>query len=187
MNPSSRSAVALLRGINVGGKNIVSMAELAQQFRDAGYGSVRTYIQSGNVVFTTSGGASAELEDAVEQMLESWLGVPITVVVLSAEELDAVVEAAPADHGAEHLRSDVLFLKRPLTPDQALAEFPPLREGVDGAAPGPGVVYFSRVAAQASTSRLTRIVGTPLYQRMTVRNWRTTTRLRELVRAAGEA
>lgn len=186
MNPSSRSAVALLRGINVGGKNIVSMAELAQQFRDAGYGSVRTYIQSGNVVFT-SGGASAELEDAVEQMLESWLGVPITVVVLSAEELDAVVEAAPADHGAEHLRSDVLFLKRPLTPDQALAEFPPLREGVDGAAPGPGVVYFSRVAAQASTSRLTRIVGTPLYQRMTVRNWRTTTRLRELVRAAGEA
>jgi uncharacterized protein (DUF1697 family) len=61
------------------------------------------------------------------------------------------------------------------------AELPPPREGVDAVALGPGAICFSRVAAQATKSRISRLAGMPVYQRMTVRNWRTTTRLLQLL------
>ena len=54
-------------------------------------------------------------------------------------------------------------------------------EGVDSVALGPGAIYFSRVAAQASKTRITRLMGMPIFQQMTVRSWRTTTRLLEML------
>jgi uncharacterized protein (DUF1697 family) len=174
---SLRSSVALLRGINVGGKNLISMADLAAAFRDAGYQDVRTYIQSGNVLFTADRATGRELEDEVEQMLEKRFAIPIMVVIRSHDELAATIAAAPANHGSAELRSDVFFLKHPLDAAAVHAELPQLREGVDSVALGPGAIYFSRVAAQAAKTRMTRIIGTPIYQQMTIRNWRTSTRL----------
>ena len=175
------SCVALLRGINVGGKNLIRMPDLAACFRDAGYRNVRTYIQSGNVLFTADRAAGPELEDAVERMLEERFGIPILVVVRSRDQLAATIAAAPANHGSGELRSDVFFLKHPLTAEAAYAELPELREGVDSVAPGPGAIYFSRVAAQASKTRITRLMSMPVFRQMTVRNWRTTTRLFEML------
>ena len=175
------SSVALLRGINVGGKNLISMADLAACFRDAGFQDVRTYIQSGNVVFTADPATGAELEDAVERMLEKRFEIPVLVVVRSRDELAATVAGAPANHGSDELRSDVFFLKDPVTADVTFAALPELREGVDSVALGPGAIYFSRLAAQAAKTRMTRLIGTPIYRQMTVRNWRTTTRLLQML------
>lgn len=177
----TRSSVALLRGINVGGKNLIGMADLAASFRDAGYRDVRTYIQSGNVLFTADPATGAPLEDEIEQMLEKRFAIPIMVVIRSRDELAATIAAAPADHGSAELRSDVFFLKDPREAEAAYASLPELREGVDAVALGPGAIYFSRVAAQATKTRMTRLVGTPVYRRLTVRNWRTTTRLLHLL------
>ncbi|MEJ3404766.1 DUF1697 domain-containing protein [Rathayibacter sp. YIM 133350] len=176
-----RSYVALLRGINVGGKNLISMAALADSFRDAGYDDVRTYIQSGNVLFTSKKTSSRTLEDALERMLRERFEIPILVVVRSRDELAEIIDAAPPNHGSDDLRSDVYFLKHPLTGAQALAEVPELREGVDTISAGPGVLYFSRVAAKATTTRIQRFFAKPVFQQITVRNWRTTTRLLELL------
>ena len=175
------SSVALLRGINVGGRNPIGMAELAACFRDAGYQDVRTYIQSGNVLFTADRATGPELEDAVERILASRFGFPIIVVIRSRDELAATIAAAPPNHGSDELRSEVFFLKHPLTVEAAFAHLPELREGVDTVAPGPGAVYFSRVAAQASKTRITRLMSMPAFQKMTVRTWRTTTHLLELL------
>lgn len=175
------SSVALLRGINVGGKNLIRMPDIAACFRDAGYRDVRTYIQSGNVLFTADRATGPELEDAVEQMLEERFEIPILVVVRSRDELAATIAAAPANHGSKELRSDVFFLKHPLTSEAAYAELPELREGVDSVALGPGAIYFSRVVAQASKTRITRLMSMPVFRQMTVRNWRTTTRLFEML------
>jgi len=175
------SSVALLRGINVGGKNLISMADLAACFRDAGYQDVRTYIQSGNVVFTADPATGREVEDAVERMLEKRFEIPILVVIRSRDELAATIAGAPANHGSDELRSDVFFLKDPLAAEAAFAALPELREGVDAVALGPGAIYFSRLAAQAAKTRMTRLIGTPIYRQMTVRNWRTTTRLLQLL------
>jgi uncharacterized protein (DUF1697 family) len=173
--------VALLRGINVGGKNLIGMTDLAACFRDAEYRDVRTYIQSGNVLFTADRVATPDLEDAVEKMLEERFKLPILVVIRSRDELAATIAAAPANHGSEELRSDVFFLKHPLTAEATAAQLPELREGVDSVALGPGAIYFSRVAKQASKTRITRLLSMPVYRQMTVRNWRTTTRLLELL------
>ncbi len=179
----STPCVALLRGINVGGKNLIGMADLADCFRDAGYQEVRTYSQSGNVLFTADRTGGPELEDEAERMLESRFGIPVLVVVRSRDELAATIAAAPPGHGSDTLRSEVFYLKHPLTAEEAYAEVPELREGVDSIAPGPGALYFSRLAAQARKTRITRFMGLPVFQRMTVRSWGTSTRLLELLDA----
>jgi uncharacterized protein (DUF1697 family) len=174
------SFVALLRGINVGGKNLIAMSDIATSFRAAGYTNVRTHGQSGNVLFEADS-AGTELENSIEDMLHERFGIPILVVIRSREELAATVAAAPADHGSDHLRSDVFFLKLPLTAEAAFADLPELRQGVDSIAIGPGALYFSRVAARATTTRIQRLFAMPMFQQMTVRTWRVTTRLLELL------
>jgi uncharacterized protein (DUF1697 family) len=175
------SYVALLRGINVGGKNLVSMSDLAASFSDAGYDDVRTHSQSGNVLFTTSRAGGPRLEKAIESMLHQRFGIPILVVIRSRAELAATIKAAPADHGSKKLRSEVIFLKHPLTAEKAMAEVPELRDGVDAIAPGPGALYFSRVAATATKTRIQKFMAKPIFQQMTMRTWSTTERLLELL------
>jgi uncharacterized protein (DUF1697 family) len=175
--------VALLRGINVGGRNPVPMAELQEAFTGAGLQDVSTYIQSGNVLFSTDRPA-AGLEDHVEAVLEERFGVPIVVVVRSLRQLRSVVRSAPPGFGGqpdEH-HSDVIFLKRPLTAAKAM-EVVRLRDGVDRAWAGTGVLYFARLSERRTQSRLSSIMGTPEYRLMTIRNWRTTTTLLELLGA----
>ena len=169
--------VALLRGINVGGKNIVRMADLRAAFNDAGHTSVSTYIQSGNVLFG-SDTPQAALESDVETLLERRFGMSLVVVVCSHRQLRDVVEQAPEGFGEtpDLHHCDVIFLKAPLTSSQAMQAIE-LRDGVDQAWPGSGVLYFSRLSERLSQSRLSRVASTPQYQSMTIRNWRTTTKL----------
>lgn len=173
--------VALLRGINVGGKNTVGMQALAECFREAGYEQVRTHLQSGNVLFASRSRSGARLEQGLERMLQQRFDTAIPTIVRSRDELHETVASAPADHGSEALRSDVFFLKHPLTADAAMAQMPELRDGVDSITPGPDALYFSRTVAQATKTRITRLMGMPIFQQMTVRSWRTTTRLLELL------
>jgi uncharacterized protein (DUF1697 family) len=170
--------VALLRGINVGGRNAVAMADLRAAFEDAGHAGVRTYIQSGNVLFDA---ASRVDEEGVEAVLERRFGVPLVVVLRTARQLRAVVEGAPDGFGQrpDEFHSDVVFLKAPLTSRQAMRVVE-LREGVDQAWPGRGVVYFASDNARLTASRMGRIVATPEYKSMTIRSWRTTTKLLDL-------
>lgn len=169
--------VALLRGINVGGRNKISMADLRKIFDDAGFGNVSTYIQSGNVAFE-SGGARATLESEIEALLTERLESPPVVVVRTHRQLRRVVVDAPVefvDRAQDHHR-DVIFLKAPLTEERAMSVIR-LQEGVDEAWTGPGVLYFSRLIAEKTRSRMSRIVGTPEYQLMTIRNWATTSHM----------
>src|SRR5829696_1988517 len=138
--------VALLRGINVGGRNPVPMADLRAAFEGAGHTAVRTYIQSGNVLFESRGGVD---EDAIEAVLERRFGLPLVVVLRTERQLRAVVEGAPEGFGRrpDTFHSDVVFLKAPLTSRQAMRVVE-LRDGVDQAWPGKGAVYFQRLSAR---------------------------------------
>jgi uncharacterized protein (DUF1697 family) len=179
--PPARRYVALLRGINVGGRNKVPMADLRRAFEDGGYGAVRTYIQSGNVLFE-SAAARRSLEDDIERLLEARFQTPLVVVVRSRDQYRDVVEHAPAGFGREPdtYHSDVIFLRALLTVTQAMRVVSP-REGVDRVWPGKGVLYSARLSAEMSKSRLSTIAGTPEYQRMTIRSWTTTTKLLSLL------
>jgi uncharacterized protein (DUF1697 family) len=175
--------VALLRGINVGGRNKVPMAELREAFEREGFDSVSTYIQSGNVLFE-SDTAGAALEDRLEAAIEQQFGFPVVLTVRSVAQLRSVVAKAPDGFGSEPetYHSDVVFLKPPLTSRQAM-KVVETRDGVDQAWPGTGVVYFARLSARRAQSRMSRIVGTPEYKQMTIRSWTTTMKLHSLLDA----
>jgi len=174
--------LALLRGINVGGKNVIKMADLRKCFEAEGFRDVVTYIQSGNVVFRSPSFGLRILTNRIEEMLATAFDYDASVVLRSRRQMRAVVAGAPTGFGEQPktYRYDTLFLKAPLSVTTAM-ESVPTRPGVDEAWTGSGVLYFSRRIDQASRSYLSRLASMPVYQRMTVRNWNTTTRLLNLM------
>jgi uncharacterized protein (DUF1697 family) len=170
--------VALLRGINVGGKNLIKMPALRACFENHGFRDVVTYIQSGNVLFTSAASAHDKLAREIEDMLTARFNYRASVVLRTRKQMQDIVRRAPDEFGAHptRYRYDVIFLKKPLTASAAMKSMP-VKEGVDQAHGGVGVLYFSRLISKASQSRLSRIVSLPIYQSMTIRNWNTTTKL----------
>ena len=174
--------IVLLRGINVGGKNRVPMAELRDLLSKHGFEDVRTYIQSGNVLL------SSVLEPtSIKQQIETLLienfkldSALIKALVLTDTQFRSVIANKPAGFGdqPEKYHSDVIFLMN-IPVEEALKVFKP-REGVDSIWPGIGVIYSQRLSTERTKSRLNKIVGTPAYQSMTIRNWNTTLALQTL-------
>lgn len=176
--------VALLRGINVGGKNLIKMTELKACFEALGFKNVRTYIQSGNVLFSSDEADQARLTGQLEDALSKTFNYHSRVVLRSDEEMKAIVAHAPREFGSDPAtyRYDVIFLKEPLVAAEAMQSVT-TKEGVDQAFAGNGVLYFSRLISKATQSHLSRIVSMPVYQSMTIRNWNTTTKLLEMMEA----
>ena len=105
--------VALLRGINVSGKNKIAMAELRALVESLGYEGVQTYIQSGNVVFGSSVRRAATVQDAIAGAITRELGLDVTVLVRTAKEFDAVLASNPfLASGADPTKLHVTFLAR---------------------------------------------------------------------------
>ena len=177
--------VALLRGINVGGNHLIKMVDLKACFEAQGLREVVTYIQSGNVVFSATARA-AEIGRRLEAALVATFDCRTSVMLRTQKELEAIVARAPKGFGAQpaKYRYDVIFLKAPLTAPAALEDVP-TRPGVDQARAGVGVLYFSRLISKAAQSQLSRVVSLPIYKSMTIRNWRTTTTLAQMMLAAG--
>jgi uncharacterized protein (DUF1697 family) len=176
--------VILMRGINVGGKNKISMAELKSFLEELGFRNVITYIQSGNVILQSELDAET-IRQKVEASLPSRFKLDSTMVkvlVLTRKQLQRIVANKPKGFGdqPEKYHSDAIFLMG-VDATQAMAVFSP-REGVDEVWAGEGVIYSQRLSAQRTKSRLGRIVGTPVYQSMTIRNWNTTTKLLEILK-----
>ena len=174
--------IALLRGINVGGKNLIKMPALKAAFEEDGFGDVATYIQSGNVLFSAPAARTTELTDRIETLLaEAYDYVP-TVVVRNRTQMRAIVDRTPKGFGTEpaKYRYDVVFLKEPLTARVAMKSLQ-LKPGVDEAHAGTGVLYLSRLDARATQSRLNKIASSPIYPSVTIRNWNTTTKLLSLM------
>ncbi|HWN71988.1 MAG TPA: DUF1697 domain-containing protein [Haliangium sp.] len=169
--------VALLRGINVGGKNLIKMSELKACFEDQGFRNVVTYIQSGNVLFQ-SGESGRKSTARIEEALAARFNYQVRVVLRARKQMQDIVERAPEGFGAHPAmyRYDVIFLKEPLTAPVALKSVS-TKQGVDQAHAGIGALYFSRLISEASQSQLSRLVSLPIYQSMTIRNWNTTTKL----------
>jgi uncharacterized protein (DUF1697 family) len=174
--------LVLLRGINVGGNNIIKMVDLKASFEAMGFANVRTYIQSGNVLLESAEKDKNSLTVRIEKDLSKRFNFQARVVVISQKELAAVVKSAPVGFGEDDkkFRYDVIFLKEPLTPKEAMQSVK-VREGVDAAHAGKQALYFSRLISRASQSYLTKIIGMPVYQNMTIRNWNTTTKLLALM------
>lgn len=173
--------VALLRGINVGGNNIIKMSDLKTCFEEMGFQNVITYIQSGNVLFDSDEINQLQLTQQIEKALSERFNYNSKVVLLSQQVLIQIVNATPEGFGAfpDEYRYDVIFLKPPQSSEEALSKLK-TKEGVDFVTAGDGVLYFSRLSAMSGQSQMTKMIGTAIYKEMTIRNWNTTTKLCEL-------
>lgn len=174
--------VALLRGINVGGANKLSMAELKGAFEDAGMTAVRTYINTGNVVFSTEIEDRHHLAGLLRTAVHERSGARADLQLRDEDEIAAIVEALPAEWtNSPSMKCDVVFLQPDVDRADVLDELGP-RPGIEDALYVPGAVIWRVDRKDATRSRLTRMVGTPLYSRVTVRNCNTTRKLLELLR-----
>ena len=174
--------LALLRGVNVGGKNILRMPDLRCVLEGLGCTRVTTYIQSGNVVFDSRLKNPVKLSAAIEESLASQVACPARVVVVGEDRLAAVVNNAPPEFGAlpAQFRYDVVFLK-PHLDARALLPTISLKPGVDEAFAANGVLYLRRLTFRATQSRLPQLTRHAAYPGMTIRNWNTTTKLHRLI------
>jgi uncharacterized protein (DUF1697 family) len=177
------TTIVLLRGINLGSRNRVSMPKLRTLLEDAGYTEVRTYVQSGNVVLSSRKSAASVAGD-VERLIESELGLEIDVVTRTRDELARVVRRNPLGNVAKDpKRYQVSFLSKKL--DAATA-----RELRELAAPTEEVVVSGREiyawhpAGVARSKLWARLAGRDLGVTATSRNWTTVEKLLELATEA---
>ena len=142
--------VALLRGINVGGNNIIPMKALAQTFERLKLASVRTYIQSGNVLFETTERDARALEVKIERALKRAHACEAKVVVRGKDEMARVIAGLPRSwkRAVPDKRYNVLFLRHEIDSESILADLAP-KPGIEEVSYGPGVLYWSAGPSEA--------------------------------------
>lgn len=172
--------LALLRGVNVVGRNKVPMKELVSALESAGFRSVRTYIQSGNVVFQSADGTARTLGSQIAQLIDKRFGFTPRVLVLSGAELARAIRGNPfPEANRNHKALHLFFLAaRPRKPD--LDSLAKLDAGREAFVLKGGVFYLYTPDGFADSvlgSRVERCLGVPA----TARNWRTANELLKML------
>ncbi len=172
--------VALLRGINVGGKNRLLMKDLAAMFVEAGCEDVRTYIQSGNVVFRAGATLAEDTPSRIGAAIRDRFGYEIPIVTRAASDLEAIVEANPfVAAGAETDRLHVLFLADAPAAEDAEALDPDRSPGDEFAVRG-REIYLHYPNGTARSKLTNAYFDSRLSTVTTMRNWKTVRKLIEL-------
>lgn len=173
--------VALLRGINVGGKSKVPMARLKQIFEEAGHTKVRTYINSGNVVFDAPRGKTSDLAKRLEAAIASEFGFAARVLVLPGSAVTQIAAQLPDEWVRDEQSScNVLFLLPERASPKTLEAmaFNPEHEEARYCA---GAILTRADGSYLSRSGVHKLIGTELYAYVTIRNCRTARKLAAMV------
>lgn len=178
--------VALLRGINVGGNNKIDMKMLKQVFEQAGMESVKTYINSGNILFKSDNPSKEKLAAILEDVIHTHFGLSIKVLIYHAEEFHAIAKVLP-DHwlNDKEMKSDVLFLWEEVNEEKVLDQLF-LKPETDRVIYVPGAVLWSVDRDKVTKSGMVKIVGTEIYRKVTIRNVNTVRKLVDLIHALEE-
>ncbi|GAA0360760.1 DUF1697 domain-containing protein [Bacillus horti] len=176
--------VALLRGINVGGKNKVDMKQLKNVFEQAGMEHVKTYINSGNIVFVNRTETKSKIPSILEKAILEGFGLEIKVLVLDLDDYKQVMAALPDTwRNDDQMKSDVLFIWEEFDNESVLEKLP-VRQDVDTVMYVNRAILWSVDRKNVTKSGMNKIIGTELYKKMTVRNVNTTRKIFDLMLAA---
>jgi uncharacterized protein (DUF1697 family) len=175
--------LALLRGINVGGKNKILMTHLSAMFTEAGCKNVRTFIQSGNVIFDCSAKVAAQVPRLVAEQITHKLGYKTPVVLRSLAEYEDAVSSSPFIKAGVVLESlHVLFLAG--VPEASMvAALDPHRSPGDEFIVRGREIYLRLTTSAADTKLTNAYFDSKLATISTGRNWRTVTKLLELMKS----
>src|SRR5262245_49484903 len=177
----STTYVALLRGINVGGNALVSMKELKTCFEELGLQDVRTYINSGNIIFKDSRKSVAGLAKLIESGIKAHRKMDIRVVVKSRADMAAICKNIPPEWVTDKsMRTDVMFLWNEVDTAETIATVP-ANPKVDRLVHVKGALIWNVSRQDYGKSHVPKIVGTRFYKNMTARNANTTRKLLALM------
>lgn len=179
--------VVLLRGINVGGKNKIAMAELKKCLEKQGCKDVVTLINSGNVLLRSDLNErvlGAKIEAILPRSFKLDSSV-IKVLVIEGKTFESIVSQAPKEFGKNYtdFRYDIIFLIG-INPGEARLQMA-ARPKIDEMWQGDHAIYYRRpslASPNATKSYLSKIAQRPIYQLVTIRNWNTTLKLLEMLR-----
>lgn len=177
--------LALLRGINVGGKAKVEMAKLRQTFVDLGFTEVRTYIASGNVIFRSDERDVALVRGKIESAIQQGFGLPVKVLLRDADDVRELVEWLPRGWvNDDKTKCDVMFLWPEIDNPGILAQitYDPAKEDVIYL---PGAVVWRVDRDKVRQGQGLKITGGDITKLLTVRNPNTVRKLWELMQEYG--
>lgn len=178
--------LALLRGINVGGKNRVEMSRLKATFEGVGLTQVRTYINSGNVIFGDDRSSTTGLTYLLEGAIATEFGFPVKVLVRDFEAMISVAEAIPASWKDDSsMRCYVMFMWENVD-EPAVLERLTIKNGIDDVKFVPGAIIWGVDRSVLTRSGMMKLPGDDLYQSMTIRNCNTVRKLAELMAEANQ-
>lgn len=187
-NPKALNVyVALLRGVNVGGNNMVSMSALKESFTALGFAQVTTYINSGNIVFKSKETDARKLEQKIEAMLAKEYDLGSRVVIRSLAEMERLVESLPPSWtGDNRWRYNVIFLRHTIDAEDILTDVP-IKEGIEELFYRPGTLLWAAQVSEITRSNMVKLASRKMYQDMTVRNLNTTKKLCALMKKVDAA
>jgi len=174
--------VALLRGVNVGGNNMISMSSLKQSFEELGFTDVSTYINSGNIIFKSKEADARKLESKIEKMLLKEYQLDSRVVLRSLSEMEKIVESLPENWTPDRdWRYNVIFLRHTIDSKDILRELE-LKQDIEEVVYCPGALFWSAQISELTRTNMLKLSSRKMYLDMTFRNQNTTRKLYELMK-----
>ncbi|WP_243300424.1 DUF1697 domain-containing protein [Bacillus litorisediminis] len=175
--------IALLRGINVGGKNKIDMKLLKQTFEQVGMTDVVTYINTGNIIFSYKGLSKFELSSCLEEAIHHDFGLQIKVVVLSINDVREITNAIPDTwKNDKDMKSDVMFLWDEIDDESVLGNLV-IKPNIDTVKYVPGAILWSVDKKNVTKSGMSKIIGSKIYKQVTIRNVNTVRKIYQLMQA----
>lgn len=173
--------VALLRGINVGGKNTIKMAELKICFERLRFNDVTTYINSGNVIFSAQKKTNPELASDIATGIKDYFGLDVPAVVRTSEQIDEVVKKLPKAWTTDKtMRTDVIFLWDEVDYPAVIDEIK-INPEVDNLIYIPCALIWNLDRQHYTKSKMHSFIGTKIYKLSTARNSNTVRKLQDLM------
>ncbi len=171
--------VALLRGTNVGGNNKIAMPMLKETFKRAGCQNIVTYLNTGNIIFNHED--DKNLEAKLEKAITKDFGLQIKVLLKTFDQMSSIFAALPKDWANNDTnKSDVLFLWEEVDSSDITDQIKP-KDSIDNLIYVPGALLQTVSRKNITKSALTKLPGTKLYKKMTIRNVNTTRKIWELM------
>jgi len=175
--------VALLRGVNVGGKNMISMSALKTSFEKLGFKDVSSYINSGNILFKSKEPDARKLEKKIEQMLSKEYKLESKVVVKSYSEMANLLADLPKNWtGDKAYRFNVMFLRHSIDSKDILIGIEPNKDVEEIVVYRPGALLWSSLLCDLNQTNMAKLSSKKTFQEVTVRNLNTTQKLYELMK-----
>jgi uncharacterized protein (DUF1697 family) len=170
--------LVFLRGINVGGKSLIKMADLKAELEADGFENVHTYIQSGNVFVTTRERKAEVVAAAVSNTIKRSHDLDVRAVAFTKSQWTKVVQSAPDWWGTgDGWKHDLFILIPPFSMKRVVNDIGEPKEDIELLESGQGVVYASLHVKSYGRTRISKLPGTPVYKQITVRNYNTSTKL----------